>query len=184
MGLCRHFQYFPSIQFWHDQIGNDEVKVLHLGCLDGFLPILNGNNLIPLLRKGLSKGPPDQVFIISNQDLARLNGRSPLSPRYFKERRTMATKYVRVLRSLNLPIPGYDAYIAGSFKQLLKNFSFPRDCHCCTSKTYTLSKHLFTDLQKQSNRLNRLLNYFFLFYLKSEGRFCPAKLCHFPQLSE
>ena len=78
--LCRHFQYFPSIQFWHDQVGDDEVKMLDLGCLDGFSPILNRNDLIPFLGKGLGKRPSDQEFIIRNQDLARLNGRPPLDP--------------------------------------------------------------------------------------------------------
>ena len=66
LSLCRHFQYFPPIQFWHDQVGDDEVEVLRFGCLDGFPPILNGGNLIPFLGKGLGKRPSDQEFIISN----------------------------------------------------------------------------------------------------------------------
>jgi len=66
LSLCRHFQYFPSVQFWHDQVGDDEVKVLRLGCLNGFPPILDGGDLIPFLGKSLGKRPSDQEFIISD----------------------------------------------------------------------------------------------------------------------
>ena len=41
LNLYRRFQDFPSIRFWHDQVGDDEVKALDLGCLDGFPSILN-----------------------------------------------------------------------------------------------------------------------------------------------
>jgi len=66
LSLSRHFQYFPAIQFWHDQVGDDEVKVLRRGCLDGFPPILDGGDLVSFLGKGLGKRPSDQEFIISN----------------------------------------------------------------------------------------------------------------------
>jgi len=91
----------------------------------------------------------------------------------------MATKYIRVLRSLNLPIPGYDKYTVSGLKQWIKHFSFPWDCHRCTSKTYTLSKHLFTDLQKQSNRLNRLLNYFFSPLFEIRGKILSSQIMSF-----
>ena len=64
--LFSRFQYFPSIRLWHDQVSDDEVKVLCRGRRNGLLPILNRDNVIAFLAQGLGQGPSDQVLIVGD----------------------------------------------------------------------------------------------------------------------
>jgi len=71
--LHHHFEHPPPIQSWHGEIRDNEVEMLFSCQFDGFSPVFHCRDYIPDVTEGMGEGPPDQVFIIDNKDLWRLN---------------------------------------------------------------------------------------------------------------
>ena len=52
-GISSCFQYLPSVQFRHHQVGDDEIEGLPSNGFNGLPAIFDRKNLVTLLREGL-----------------------------------------------------------------------------------------------------------------------------------
>ncbi len=57
----------PSIQFRHEEVGDNKVKEVGAAGLDRLLTILDSNDLMAIMDQGLLQGPSNQEFVVGNK---------------------------------------------------------------------------------------------------------------------